>query len=194
MGRATFLCRARPPATPPPTPQPPGLGKPGGPGDWGSRERQKGLHPSCLTGDTVGRPRPPAPSRSMSRVLGARAGCTPGSADGPGRTRCGFAGLEGPRRPGRTSKAARAILAHFPQLLAFPAPPSACPPRPPRQLGCPARGRACPAERVRACPLAGVPGPGGAPARLGLLEAAFRAPPGRRGALGAAGDTGRTQE
>lgn len=121
-----------------PPPQPPGLGKPGGPGDWGSRERQKGLHPSCLTGDTVGRPRPPAPSRSMSRVLGARAGCTPGSAGGPGRTRCGLAGLEGPRRPGRTSKAARAILAHFPQLLAFPAPPqrlSAPPPAPARLPG-----------------------------------------------------------
>lgn len=78
--------------------------------------------------------------------------------------------------------------------MAFPAPRSACPPRPPRQPGCPAQGQACPAERVRACPLARVLGPRGAPARLGLLEAAFRTPAGRREASGAAGDTGRTQE
>lgn len=47
---------------------------------------------------------------------------------------------------------------------------------------------------MRACPLARVLGPRGAPARLGLLEAAFRTPAGRREASGAAGDTGRTQE
>lgn len=136
----------------------------------------------------MGRPRPPAPSRSMSRPRRS-GGLHSWSAGGLGRTRCGFAGLEGAAPRAHISWPRGQLLRISPNYWHFLHPPA--PVRPaPRASSAARRGD----ERARrsecACPLAGVLDLGAPPARLGLLEAAFRAPPGRRGALGAAGTQG----
>lgn len=188
---------ARPPSAElgrPPT-HPGALGEPGGPGDWGSRERQKGLHPSCLTGDTGGDPGLlliPDRCRASS-ALGPAA--LPGARAARGARGVGSPAWRGRAAPGahQRPRGQSVCISPINGISCPPPPTSSVRPAPRASPAAWTRGRACPAERVRACPPAGVPGPGGAPACLGLLEVAFRAHAVRRGASGAAGDTGRTQ-
>lgn len=135
---------------PPPPPRPGGLGEPGGPGYWGSRERQKGLHPSCLTGDTGGDPGlllPPDQCRASS-ALGRAA--LPGA-----RAARGTRGVGSPAWRGRAAPGAHQ--------------------RPRGQSVCisPINGISCPPLRLSApppapaqLPRAGTSVPGGASARV----------------------------
>ena len=166
---------------------PGGIGEAGGPGDWwGETKRAPRKLSNMRHRDSLW---PPALWKSMSRVLAARRLRSPGARaerGTPGGLACG---LLGPRRPEAHIKGRPGNSCAFPQLPAFPAcpppPPPPPAPAPPPGPGPGPRGR--PAHRAgwhgagrRAGAPAGVSGPGGASARLGLVQAEFRARVGRR--------------